>query len=86
MVTSDILQPMKGSKSMAFPSHILHANDILIFCKGAKSNMTIIYSFFTQYAKASSQVFNTVKSYLYCGSISYSRLSKLLNIIGYSKG
>lgn len=63
-----------GTQNKPFSSHILYVDDMFIFYDGTKSNIRAPSSFFDQYAWAFGQMFSTVKSSLYVGSMICSRL------------
>ncbi|KAF1866634.1 hypothetical protein Lal_00018018 [Lupinus albus] len=44
-----------GPKGMRTPSHVLYADDFLIFCKGLKPNLVALNSLIKDYAEASGQ-------------------------------
>jgi hypothetical protein len=44
------------------PSHVLYADDIIIFCKGTKNNIWCVLSIFNDYGAASGQIINKTKS------------------------
>lgn len=68
---------MMGVMNTLLPSHIFYAENILILCKGSKSNIQTLTSQFSLYARASSQIFNTLKSLLFTRSMSNLRIRNL---------
>lgn len=56
------LRPMSYCRGMALPTHILYADDILIFCTGLKSNIRCLLRIFTDYSEASGQLINYDKT------------------------
>jgi hypothetical protein len=54
---------------MAVPSHILYADDIMLFCKASRSNIQALSNLFLEYAEISGQVVNPRKSFIYAGAL-----------------
>jgi hypothetical protein len=44
---------IKGTRSINIPSHILYADDIMVFCKGKISCLNALKNLFTRYALSS---------------------------------
>jgi len=61
------LKFFNGSRNNHVPSHILYADDIMIFCKGTNSNIQTLIDLFFQYSKVSGQFVNPHKSSIYAG-------------------
>ncbi|CAI8604586.1 unnamed protein product [Vicia faba] len=70
LVFVGVVKPMLGPKNSPFLSHTLYVDDILIFCKGTKANLQVMFSFFSSYAAALGQVFSPSKSSFFVGGIS----------------
>ena len=47
------LSLIQGSRNNAIPSHILYAEEIMLFCKGAMSNIHVLTDLFQRYSEAS---------------------------------
>ncbi|XP_058782945.1 uncharacterized protein LOC131657578 [Vicia villosa] len=86
LVSTGKLLPMKATKNLCIPSHILYADDILICCKGKSSNITALQHLFHNYSVASGQYVNTAKSFIYCGAMDNNRATHLSSLTGFSKG
>jgi len=80
------LKQMKGSRHCLIPSHILYADDIMIFCKGNKSCIDALIDLFTKYGQESGQVVSNAKSTVYSSAISDDKLHQLIDIIGFNTG
>lgn len=52
-------------RTMVFPSHILFADDVLLFCKASIANARSIMEILDSYAELYNQIHNTDKSRLY---------------------
>lgn len=63
------LSLMSSPRGYSVPSHILYADDILIFCKASKRNLGNLMTFFSRYSQASGQFISIVKSKFYPGSV-----------------
>jgi len=40
LISSQNMRPMVGPKIISFPSHVLYADDIFVFCRANKSTLT----------------------------------------------
>ncbi|CAJ2657200.1 unnamed protein product [Trifolium pratense] len=73
-------------RGMQVPSHVLYADDIMIFCKALKKNIKQLLLIFKLYGQASGQLINHQKSKFYVGSISNARMLMLSNLFGFTSG
>ncbi|XP_057811426.1 uncharacterized protein LOC131025643 [Salvia miltiorrhiza] len=67
-VHSRHLVPMDFSRGSHFPTHLLYADDILIFCKASVRNAKKIKEILNLYGELSGQVCNPLKSHVYFSS------------------
>ncbi|XP_057770241.1 uncharacterized protein LOC130990060 [Salvia miltiorrhiza] len=67
-VNSRHLQPMSFSRARNFPTHLLYADDILIFCKASLKNARKIKEILDYYGRLSGQVCSVEKSHVFFGS------------------
>jgi len=77
---------INSSRYHNIPSHIMYADDIMIFCKGKISSVEALIDLFRRYAKCSGQCINPAKSTIFSGSISRGRLEHLVNMLGFNSG
>ena len=69
------------------PSHLLYADDVLIFCKASKVNLQRLVNIFHEYGSISGQDVNWNKSEIFFGnSISFARMNSLCSIAGFWRG
>jgi len=80
------LNLIQGSRKNPAPSHILYADDIMIFSKGTASNIQALTDLFRSYSQVSGQFVNPQKSFIFAGSISPHRLLNLSHQIGFNIG
>lgn len=80
------LRPMSYCRGMALPTHILYADDILIFCTGLKSNICCLLRIFNDYFEASGQLINYDKSKFFFGAMIASRRNLLVQMCGFTPG
>ncbi|GAU50883.1 hypothetical protein TSUD_411120 [Trifolium subterraneum] len=80
------LKLIKGTRHVTIPSHILYADDIMLFCKGTSTNINVLSSFFDRYAQISGQHINPQKSTIFAGSISHVRITSIANSLGFCIG
>jgi len=78
--------PMSYCRGTFLPTHVLYADDILIFCIGLKSNIRELLSIFKKYSEVSGQVINNAKSRFYTSSMSVSRKHMIANMLGFNMG
>jgi hypothetical protein len=86
LVSDGMLKPMKGTRNVAIPSHILYTDDVMLFCKGTSANIEILSSFFAKYAQISGQHINPQKSTIFAGSISQARIINIASSLGFCIG
>lgn len=77
---------MSYYRGVSFPTHILQADDILIFCVVAKENIRCLLQIFHYYSQASGQVISPFKSKFYTGAITNSRTTMISNMLGSTEG
>ncbi|GAU16832.1 hypothetical protein TSUD_367790 [Trifolium subterraneum] len=86
LVRDGKLTLIKGSRHMAVPSHILYADDIMLFCKASRTNIQALSDLFLNYAANSGQVVNPSKSFIYAGALSSQRLHFIAEQLGFNIG
>ncbi|XP_057779759.1 uncharacterized protein LOC130998351 [Salvia miltiorrhiza] len=64
-VTSGHLTPMSMTRSQPFPTHLLYADDILVFCKASVRNARTIKKILDYYSWISGQICSSEKSHIY---------------------
>jgi hypothetical protein len=77
------LIPMTLCRKVQVPTHVLYADNIMIFCKGSKKNIKCLLQIFQEYADISGQLISAQKSKFYAGSIANSRLLMITNLLGF---
>ena len=80
------LKLIHGTRDIAVPSHIIYADDMMIFCKGTSSNLNCLKNIFLAYAETSGQMVNPQKSSIFAGSITNRRLNHIASILGFKIG
>ncbi|KAI5393298.1 hypothetical protein KIW84_060425 [Lathyrus oleraceus] len=85
LVSTCKLDLIVGPKNVMVPSHILYANDVLIFCKCKISNIKNLISIFKDHVAISGQVVNCGKYFIYGGFMLSSRLNILVDLSGFQK-
>ncbi|KAK2361038.1 hypothetical protein QL285_086244 [Trifolium repens] len=86
LVRDGKLTLIKGSRQMDVPSHILYADDIMLFCKASRSNIEALSNLFRNYAEASGQLVNPRKSFIYAGVVPPQRLQYFADHLGFNIG
>ncbi|XP_057790907.1 uncharacterized protein LOC131008020 [Salvia miltiorrhiza] len=75
-VEDNCLMPMKMSRASYFPSHLLYADDILLFCKATTKNARMIRNVLQRYGEISGQICSQEKSHIFFAkgvTLSYQR-------------
>ncbi|KAK3221897.1 hypothetical protein Dsin_008922 [Dipteronia sinensis] len=69
------------------PTHLLYADDVLIFCRGTVRNLMRVVHAFRVYDSISDQLVNWSKSSIFFGSlVSLARISSLQSLVGMQIG
>jgi len=80
------IAPMTYCCGVSFPTHILDADDVIIFCTGTKHNIRGLLNIFRRYSKVSSQIINNAKSHFYTGVMSATRVQMISALLGFNVG
>lgn len=80
------LLPMSYCRGVSLPTHILYADDVMIFCTGTKRNIRVLLHIFQQYSEVSGQVINNAKSRFYTGAMNSTRAQMIAAMLGFSVG
>ena len=87
LVGSSQILPISSPRGFLAPTHLLYADDVLIFCRGTQKNLKHIMGAFGNYGDISGQLVNWGKSSIYFGSsISPSRIGSLQSLVGMQIG
>ncbi|KAK3212741.1 hypothetical protein Dsin_017447 [Dipteronia sinensis] len=87
MVASDQLFPISYPIGFSAPTHLLYADDVLIFCRGTVKNLRRVVHAFRVYGSISGQLVNWSKSSIIFGSsVSPARISSLQSLVGMQIG
>ncbi|XP_019435162.1 PREDICTED: uncharacterized protein LOC109341675 [Lupinus angustifolius] len=71
---------------IATPSHVLYADDILVFCRGIKRELLAIKDLFNDYAKVSGQCLNLSKCKFFSTQANARKIGKLNSWLGFGSG
>jgi len=80
------LTHMSYCRGTTFLTHVLYADDIMIFCTGLQSNIRELISIFNKYSTISGQIVNISKSRFFTSSMSVTRINMIANMLGFSVG
>ena len=67
LCTAGAVDPMRASRNVQVPSHLLYADDVLLFCKATRMNAEALKYAFDLYGRLSGQIVSTEKSKIYFG-------------------
>ena len=67
LVNSGKVKPISSSRRVTAPSHILYADDIMVFCKGDKCSLMNVMHFIEEYGVNSHQCISKGKSRIFIG-------------------
>ncbi|KAL6197994.1 hypothetical protein ACLB2K_027786 [Fragaria x ananassa] len=86
LVSSGQLQRISSPRNTLAPSHVLFADDVIVFCRGNRRNLSRIMRFFDEYGRVSGQVINKGKSQVFIGNGIHSRRHSISNFLGIPLG
>lgn len=86
LVHQGLLSPMSRPRGFQIPSHVLYADDVLIFYKGTRANLLNLINLFEENGDVSGQIINPEKSKFYPGNISSARVSSISATLGFATG
>ncbi|XP_019425135.1 PREDICTED: uncharacterized protein LOC109334017 [Lupinus angustifolius] len=85
LVISNKLSSISGPNGLTTPSHVLYADDILIFCKGTKRELLQLRNLLDDYAQASGQFINPNKCKFYSNATPR-KSARLSSYLGFNAG
>ncbi|PRQ58253.1 putative RNA-directed DNA polymerase [Rosa chinensis] len=80
------VQAISSPNAMKVPSHVLYADDIMVFCKGDKRSLLNLMAFFEEYELNSGQLVNKTKSHVYLGRSAVHRRTPIYSWLGVPMG
>ncbi|XP_019430034.1 PREDICTED: uncharacterized protein LOC109337509 [Lupinus angustifolius] len=80
------ISTIDGPCNLKTPSHVLYADDILIFCKGVKKDLHCLKTLIQNYSQASGQHINLGKCKFYSSKASPRKLADITSYLGFSAG
>ena len=80
------LKPISSPKGIKAPTHSLYADDVILFCRGDKTNLKLVQKILDDYAKASGQFINKSKSKIYFGKEAVHRKPEITTTMGMAAG
>ncbi|KAK9279788.1 hypothetical protein L1049_013470 [Liquidambar formosana] len=86
LVEQGIIKPISSPRGVPTPTHLLYADDILIFCKGTSSCLGALMKFLEVYGEASGQLINKSKCRVFIGNGALHRHSSMTLCLGFIEG
>lgn len=86
LVKSGDLKLMSGPRAYFTHSHVMYADDVMVFCKGTKKNLSNLMALFHQYGCASGQFLSLDKCRFYPGGLSAVRIAQIASFLGFQAG
>lgn len=86
LVETGVLSTISGPRNLSAPSHVLYADDVLVFCKSHKRGLDALMKLFHDYGEASGQFLSLNKCKFYSGKISLAKSTRIVNSLGFSAG
>lgn len=77
---------MTGARGVQVPSHILYADDVMVFCRGSQKNLHNLMQLLNKYRDVSGQRINLSKSTFCVGSGQSRRINNIASNIGFRIG
>lgn len=81
-----IFKPIPGSKNLSSSSHVLYADDVLVFCKGTKRGHDALTELLHDYSQATRQHLSLNKSRFYASRISTNKITQIAGVLGFVAG
>lgn len=76
------LKPISSPRGTVAPSHVLFADDVIVFCRGDQQNLALVMSFFEEYGLNSCQIINKAKSHVFISKHIFYRRRSIANSLG----
>lgn len=86
LVDLNIIKRIAAPKNITPPSHVLFADDVMVFLQGDLRHLRALMSFMEEYASNSGQEVNKSKSLLFLGKFAIPWQSSIQRILGISVG
>lgn len=86
LVLDGKLRSMSSPRGYSTPSHILYADDVLVFCKGNKKGLDNLMQLFQLYGESSGQFLSIEKCRFYVSSITPRRSAAISRLLGFRVG
>lgn len=86
LVEEGNLKPMAGPRETQTPSHVMFADDIMVFYRASKQNLNNLMDIFKTYGDISGQMLSLNKCKFYIGSMSARRIKSIKVLLGFSVG
>lgn len=86
LVASGQLHLISSPRGISAPSHVLFADDVIIFCRGDKRNLARVLHFLEEYGLNSGQIINKAKSQVFISRHLQRRRHSIIATLGISLG
>ncbi|XP_019462933.1 PREDICTED: uncharacterized protein LOC109361856 [Lupinus angustifolius] len=86
LVNEKKISTIASPNRMHSPSHVLYADDILIFCKGVKIELLCLKKLVMDYAQVSGQQINTRKCRFYVINANARKINDISSLLGFVRG
>lgn len=75
-----------GPRGTHMPSHVMYADDVMVFCRGSQKKLETLMELFHRYGETFGQIINPAKSTFNSGSVSANRQASIDEILGFQIG
>ncbi|XP_019423031.1 PREDICTED: uncharacterized protein LOC109332502 [Lupinus angustifolius] len=86
LVLVNKLSSISGPRNLQTPSHVLYADDIIIFCKATSTQLLNLKNLVLDYSKASGQIINLPKCNFFSAATSTRKIARIASTLGFSVG
>ncbi|KAK9921034.1 hypothetical protein M0R45_029564 [Rubus argutus] len=86
LVAQNKIKCIAAPRCVSSPSHVLFADDVMVFLQGKAKHLRALMSFMDEYALNSGQVVNKAKSHLFLGKFAAPRANRIQRILGIQVG
>lgn len=83
LVNDGLLSLVVGLRGTVVPSHVLYADDVMIFCRENLFNLKAHKNLFLDYGEVFCQINNNFESTIYVGFIKPRRKAKIVDLLGF---
>ncbi|XP_062028531.1 uncharacterized protein LOC133744441 [Rosa rugosa] len=82
LLNSGRFHPISSPRGVLAPSHVLFADDVIVFCRGDQRSLHVVMSFLEEYGHNSGQLLNKAKSHVFLSKHIHYRRHSIATSLG----